>query len=194
MLNYSKARKSVDRTGSKKTLSKGLSGNKSHTSSINIKLSQDLSYAENIKLVPKTHLREKCDPFSQIERVRNTNLSKYSNSNQKQKYSIKLQANEIKDGRDSYVCKDVRDTYNMGKEGGYLCKGSYVGKECVYGCKESINGNAKKDIYDATMMATHTKPLQESNRFMETERYSKEVKNERSLSRNAGSKLRTEYM
>jgi len=36
-------RESVDKSGSKKSLGKGLTINKSHTSSINIKLSQDLT-------------------------------------------------------------------------------------------------------------------------------------------------------
>lgn len=43
MINYTKMRESVEKNSSKKSLSKGLTANKSHTSSINIKLSQDLT-------------------------------------------------------------------------------------------------------------------------------------------------------
>lgn len=43
MLNYTKMRESAEKISSKKSLSKALGANKSHTSSINIKLNQDLT-------------------------------------------------------------------------------------------------------------------------------------------------------
>lgn len=57
MINYSKAvRESVEKNSSKKSL--GRSINKSHTSSINIKLNQD-TQIEHIKIPLKNILREK---------------------------------------------------------------------------------------------------------------------------------------
>lgn len=41
MLNYTKVRESAEKNSSKKSLGKGMIANKSHTSSINLKLSQD---------------------------------------------------------------------------------------------------------------------------------------------------------
>lgn len=86
MINYSKSRESAEKNCSKRSLGRGLSINKSHTSSINIKLTQDTPI-DQIKLPLKSIFREKGDICL---------ASKYQlapQSHQK-KYSVKLQSNE----------------------------------------------------------------------------------------------------
>jgi hypothetical protein len=84
-------RESVEKNSSKKSLSKGLTANKSHTSSINIKLSQDLTTIDNMKIPLKNIFKEKCEPYLH-------NLSKQPQINNyllsQKKHSVKLQSNE----------------------------------------------------------------------------------------------------
>jgi len=82
MINYSKVRESVEKQGSKKSLSRI---NKSHTSSINIKLIQDTP-VEHIKLPIKGLIKDKNEMQS------NSKLSHQQSQNKK--YSVKLQSNE----------------------------------------------------------------------------------------------------
>ena len=59
MINYTKIRESFDKNPSKILLNKGLTMNKSHTSSINIKLSQDLLSYDNISIPLKSIVKKK---------------------------------------------------------------------------------------------------------------------------------------
>jgi len=54
MINYSKVRESVDKVQSKKSLSRASSINKTHTSSVNMKLSQDINSYENMRVPLKS--------------------------------------------------------------------------------------------------------------------------------------------
>lgn len=80
MINYSKVRESVEKNSSKKSLSRV---NKSHTSSINIKLNQE---TEQMKIPLKSIFREKYE-------MRTDQKSSYLAGTAK-KYSVKLQSNE----------------------------------------------------------------------------------------------------
>jgi hypothetical protein len=82
MINYSKVRESVEKTASKKSLSRA---NKSHTSSINIKLSQETPI-DHIKIPMKNIFREKME-------LQSGHKPGQQQSGQK-KYSVKLQSNE----------------------------------------------------------------------------------------------------
>ena len=79
MINYTKVRESVEKNASKKSLSRT---NKSHTSSINIKLNQEATI-DNIKIPVKSIFKDKAEDHSQ---------HKGSTAAQK-KYSVKLQSN-----------------------------------------------------------------------------------------------------
>lgn len=57
MINYIKSRESFDKNSSKMILNKGLVMNKSHTSSINIKLNQDFLSYDNISIPLKTNFK-----------------------------------------------------------------------------------------------------------------------------------------
>ena len=78
--SYSKVRESVEKTGSKKSL--GRSANKSHTSSINIKLGQETAI-DQIK-IPIRAGREKGDSVT---------AGKNQIPSAHKKYSVKLQSN-----------------------------------------------------------------------------------------------------
>lgn len=90
MLNYNRGRESAERVGSRKSLSKGLINNKSHTSSINIKLSQDVGSIENSKLPLKKMLKDKCEPYLQSV-SKNSIAANYAQVHKK--HSAKLQSN-----------------------------------------------------------------------------------------------------
>lgn len=79
MINYSKVRESVEKTASKKSL--GRSNNKSHTSSINIKLGQETAI-DQIK-IPMRGAREKGDSVTG---------GKTQIPSGHKKYSVKLQS------------------------------------------------------------------------------------------------------
>lgn len=82
MINYSKVRESVEKNSSKKSL--GRSINKSHTSSINIKLTQEPT-VEHIKVPLKNLLKEKTEIYPQHKPIHQ--------QSQHKKYSVKLQSN-----------------------------------------------------------------------------------------------------
>ena len=76
MINYGKVRESVDKSASKKSL---LRTSKSHTSSINIKLSQE-STVDQIRVPMKNVLREKMEGCGRVGQQQW----------QQKKYSVKL--------------------------------------------------------------------------------------------------------
>ena len=82
MINYSKVRESVEKNSSKKSLGRT---NKSHTSSINIKLNQE-STVDQIRIPMKNLFKEKMDIYG-------GGRTGHQQSQHK-KYSVKLQSNE----------------------------------------------------------------------------------------------------
>lgn len=82
MINYSKVRESVEKNSSKKSLTRV---NKSHTSSINIKLNQE-STIDHMKIPLKNIFRDKYE-------MRTDQKNSYLAGPAK-KYSVKLQSNE----------------------------------------------------------------------------------------------------
>lgn len=101
MINYSKVRESVEKNSSKKSLSKAPSVNKSHTNSINIKLSQD-SCIEQIKIPLKTIFKDK------TEATITKNYHPQAQSHHK-KYSVKLQSDE----KENLVRKKENPPYDV---------------------------------------------------------------------------------
>lgn len=85
MINYTKVRESVEKNSSKKSLGKGMAVNKSHTSSINLKLSQDIGI-EQVKIPLKTFAKDN------YEMIYSKQYQPLMHSQQK-KYSVKLQSN-----------------------------------------------------------------------------------------------------
>ena len=82
MINYSKVRDSVEKNSSKKSLSRV---NKSHTSSINIKLNQEVGM-DQMKIPLKNIFRDKYEM--------RTDLKGSYLAGPTKKYSVKLQSNE----------------------------------------------------------------------------------------------------
>ena len=122
--------------------------NKSHTSSINIKLSQDLTALENMRIPLKSIFKDKCESYLQAG-GKQPQINNYLQAHKK--YSVKLQSNEKE---------------NMGKK------------------KEA------RENFEVGLV----KPFQETNRYLETERMSKDYsKNgERSISKSKGLKIRND--
>lgn len=108
MINYTRMRESVEKNSSKKSLSKGLTASKSHTSSINIKLSQDLSTLENIKMPMKSIFKERCEPYLQTV-TKQAQMGGYGHSHKK--HSVKLQSNEKENMGKR---RDVKESYEVG--------------------------------------------------------------------------------
>ena len=81
MINYSKVRESVEKNSSKKSLSRV---NKSHTSSINIKLNQE-AVMDQMKIPLKNIFRDKYEM--------RTDLKASYLAGPTKKYSVKLQSN-----------------------------------------------------------------------------------------------------
>lgn len=100
-------RESVEKNSSKKSLSKGLTASKSHTSSINIKLSQDLSTLENIKMPMKSIFKERCEPYLQTV----TKQAQIGYGHSHKKHSVKLQSNEKENMGKR---RDVKESYEVG--------------------------------------------------------------------------------
>jgi hypothetical protein len=85
MINYTKVRESVEKNSSKKSLGKGMTVNKSHTSSINLKLNHDIGI-ELVKIPLKTIAKDN------YEMIYSKQYHPLLQSQQK-KYSVKLQSN-----------------------------------------------------------------------------------------------------
>lgn len=84
MINYSKVRESVEKNSSKKSLSKALPANKSHTNSVNIKLTKD-SGMDQIKIPLKTMFKDKTEATL-------TKIYHPQTQSHHKKYSVKLQS------------------------------------------------------------------------------------------------------
>jgi len=89
MINYRKGRESVEKNFSKKSLGKGISVNKSHTSSINIKLTQDCC-PEPLKTIFKDKTEVSLSRHYQPLQPSQQPLQQ----SQQKKHSVKLQEHE----------------------------------------------------------------------------------------------------
>lgn len=104
MINYTKVRESVEKKSSKKSLGKGMTANKSHTSSINLKFSQDIGI-DQVKIPLKSIAKDN------YELIYSKQYQPMLQSQQK-KYSVKLQSNE-KENIDRKVANHHYDHHNF---------------------------------------------------------------------------------